>query len=62
MTYDVYFQYGETQNERDLLKNFDTQEEAEEYRQEQIEIEGWNSDDPTDQSYADQYKIVEVIN
>jgi hypothetical protein len=58
MKFEVYFQYGEEENQRDFLKDFDTLKEAQDYRHEQIELEGWNTDDPTDQSYAQQYKIV----
>jgi hypothetical protein len=59
MTFKVYFQYGETTEEKDFLDEFDTLKQAQEYRSEQIEKEGWDDDDATHQSYALQYVIVE---
>lgn len=60
MRFKVYFQYGEREEEKDFLKEFDSLEKAESYRNEQIEMEGWNTDDETDQSYAKQYQIIDT--
>lgn len=59
MKFKVYFQYGETQEEKDFLDEFATLEQAQAYREEQIEKEGWAGDDPTYRSYAAQYIILE---
>lgn len=59
MKFKVYFQYGETLEEKDFLEQFDTLEQAQQYRAEQIEKEGWDDDDPTQQSYAELYFILE---
>lgn len=60
MKYNVYFQYGETEEERDFLKSFATLKEAKAYKKESVKQEGWDGDDPTYKSYAEQYKIVDV--
>lgn len=59
MAFKIYFQYGETREEKDFLEEFDTLEQAQAYRAKQIEKEGWDDDDPTHQSYAELYFIVE---
>ena len=53
--FNVYFVVDEESGEKDFLKGFDSQVEAEEYRADQIEKEGW--DDGFHESYAALYII-----
>lgn len=59
MNFDVYFQYGVTEQESDFLKSFKTWKEANQYCLEQIEKEAWSKEDEKYEDYVKQYKIKE---
>jgi len=48
--FSVYFQYSE--DDRDFLNEFPTRAEAEAYVAEQVELEGWEMDDPEATQYV----------